>query len=121
MKISNDPINALLEVFSNLYNECDKVSIWYSDSSTIRYLSDNFSDGNNDKGVVLFPDDKDGNIVIYLNIELPVNEIPVVLIHQLSHIIAGKNSGHSDVYCNVYSALAENYLSYLKKKDELIE
>lgn len=121
MKISNDPIDALLEVFSNLYNECDKVSIWYSDSATIQYLSDNFSDGISDKGVVLFPDDKDGNIVIYLNIELPVNEIPVVLIHQLSHIISGKNSGHSDVYCNVYSALAENYLSYLKKKDELVE
>ena len=109
--ILNDPIPILFEIFSKLYENADKIEVWYADDEFIK--SDDEEQG---QGVTVFPDDG-SEPVIYVSTSLTIKYLPEILAHEMAHVIAGYIEGHGDVWNEAFDKINAMYNGIIENKE----
>lgn len=112
----NDPFPALFEAFECLYKDAESVEIHLVMPEDFDLTGD---DGEPAVGLTLFPDDG-GEPVIYVSAELPFYNVVEIVAHEMAHVIAGQDAGHSDEWEKAFSEIhmlyGEIYDKYMTER-----
>lgn len=104
LKITNDPIKAILTAFDNLYPE--------------KEADIQFNPEIEECGFITFPDDG-GKPLIDISTNIPFEAIIETLAHELSHLVMGvTDDEHGDEWDSIFARLQEEYC---KVSEEMIE
>lgn len=115
----NNPFPALFEAFECLYKYAESVEVYLVMPEEFDLTGD---DGEPAVGLTLFPYDG-GEPVIYVSAELPFYNVVEIVAHEMAHVIAGQDAGHSDEWEQAFSDIHMLYGEIYDKnmKDRLID
>ena len=115
----NNPFPALFEAFECLYKYAESVEVYLVMPEEFDLTGD---DGETAVGLTLCPDDG-GEPVIYVSAELPFYNVVEIVAHEMAHVIAGQDAGHSDEWEQAFSDIHMLYGAIYDKnmKDRLID